>query len=131
MHELNTSCGKQSFSPAFSGSDGPQDAELDWRSTGFWPGTAHAAKYAVPEQHRRYRRLHVGITWRSSDGQIVKVPGPICIGGGKHSGLGLFAAFDDMIQRIFARQPILLRPRPVCASFSLHDGMSVSCLIAV
>ena len=74
------------------------DAELDWRSSGFWPGVQLASQYAVPEQHRRYRRLHVRITWRSSDGQIIKVPGPICIGGGRHSGLGLFAAFDDMIQ---------------------------------
>jgi CRISPR-associated protein Csb2 len=93
-HLLRKAIVQSGFSEAMA-----RDAELDWRSTGFWPGTAHAAKYAVPEQHRRYRRLHVGITWRSSDGQIVKVPGPICIGGGKHSGLGLFAAFDDMIQR--------------------------------
>ena len=54
-----------------------------------------ASQYAVPEQHRRYRRLHVRITWRTSDGQMVKVPGPICIGGGKYSGLGLFAALDE------------------------------------
>ena len=70
-----------------------QHAELDWRSSGFWPGVPLASQYAVPEQHRRYRRLHVRITWRSSDGQMLKVSGPICIGGGKHSGLGLFAAF--------------------------------------
>ncbi|HYG22086.1 MAG TPA: type I-U CRISPR-associated protein Csb2 [Verrucomicrobiae bacterium] len=72
-----------------------QQAELDWRSSGFWPGVPLASQYAVPEQHRRFRRLHVRITWRSSDGQRLKVRGPICIGGGKHSGLGLFAAFDD------------------------------------
>lgn len=71
-----------------------QHAELDWRSSGYWPGVPLASQYAVPEQHRRYRRLHVRITWRSSNGQMLKVRGPICIGGGKHSGLGLFAAFD-------------------------------------
>ena len=64
------------------------DAELDWRSSGFWPGVQLASQYAVPEQHRRYRRLHVRITWRSSDGQIIKVPGPICRCGGRHSQLG-------------------------------------------
>jgi CRISPR-associated protein Csb2 len=69
-----------------------RDAELDWRSTGFWPGTAHASQYAVPEQHRRYRRLHIRITWRKPDGSMLKVLGPICIGGGKFSGFGLFAA---------------------------------------
>lgn len=75
-----------------------QHAELDWRSSGFWPGVPLASQYAVPEQHRRYRRLHVRITWHSADGAAIKIPGPVCIGGGKHSGLGLFAAFDDMIQ---------------------------------
>jgi CRISPR-associated protein Csb2 len=74
-----------------------RQADVCWRSSGFWPGVPSASQYVVPEQHRRYRRLHVRITWRTSDGQMVKVPGPICIGGGKHSGLGLFAAFDDMI----------------------------------
>lgn len=71
-----------------------QNAELDWRSSGFWPGTEMASGYAVPEQHRRYRRLHVRITWRSANGHTIAIPGPICIGGGKHSGLGLFAALE-------------------------------------
>lgn len=68
-----------------------QHAELEWRSTGFWPGTDLASRYAVPDQHRRYRRLHVRITWRSPEGNSIEIPGPICIGGGKFSGLGLFA----------------------------------------
>jgi CRISPR-associated protein Csb2 len=77
-------------------SDGlAQYASLEWRSTGFWPGTDLASRYAVPEQHRRFRRLHVRITWRSPDGIPIKVSGPICIGGGKFSGLGLFAALDE------------------------------------
>lgn len=67
-------------------------AEIDWRSSGFWPGTALATQYAVGDQHRRYRRLHVKITWRSPDRQPLKIPGPLCIGGGKFSGMGLFAA---------------------------------------
>ncbi|MBU6409590.1 MAG: type I-U CRISPR-associated protein Cas5/Cas6 [Verrucomicrobia bacterium] len=66
-----------------------QHAELEWRSTGFWPGTDLASRYAVPDQHRRYRRLHVRITWRSPEGNSIEIPGPICIGGGKFSGLGL------------------------------------------
>lgn len=73
------------FSDALS-----RHAELEWRSTGFWPGTEMASRYAVPQQHRRYRRLHVRIMWRDSRGEPVEVAGPICIGGGKYSGLGLF-----------------------------------------
>lgn len=72
-----------------------QYADLEWRSTGFWPGTELASRYAVPEQHRHYRRLHVRIAWRSPEGQPVPISGPICIGGGKYSGLGLFAALDS------------------------------------
>jgi CRISPR-associated protein Csb2 len=72
-----------------------QHADLEWRGTGFWPGTELASRYAVPEQHRRYRRLHVRITWRSPEGLTLNIPGPICIGGGKFSGLGLFAAVGD------------------------------------
>jgi CRISPR-associated protein Csb2 len=89
-----------------------QHAELDWRGSGFWPGTELASRYAVPEQHRRYRRMHVRITWRSSDGEAIKIHGPLCIGGGKHSGLGLFAAFDDMISSLITSQNYE-RPRPI------------------
>ncbi len=67
-------------------------ARLDWRSTGFWPGTAVATQYAVGDQHRRYRRLHVKVTWCSSDGNPLPVHGPVCMGSGKFSGTGLFAA---------------------------------------
>lgn len=89
-HLLRKAIVQSGFSEAMA-----RDVELDWRSTGYWPGTTHASQYAVPEQHRRYRRLHVRIAWRSADGLPMKVSGPICIGGGKHSGLGLFAALDD------------------------------------
>ena len=89
-HLLRKAIRQSGFSEAMA-----RDAELDWLNSGFWPGVPLASQYAVPEQHRRYRRLHVRITWRSSDGQMVKVRGPICIGGGKHSGLGLFAALDE------------------------------------
>lgn len=67
-------------------------AQLDWRSTGFWPGTALATHYAAGDQHRRFRKLHVRITWRDATGTIIEVPGPICIGSGKFTGMGLFAA---------------------------------------
>jgi CRISPR-associated protein Csb2 len=67
-------------------------AELDWRATSFYRGTHLATQYAVPEQHRRYRRLHLRLTWRGPQGRPLQLPGPLCFGGGKFSGLGLFAA---------------------------------------
>lgn len=65
-------------------------AQLDWRGVGFLPGVDLATEYAVPTQHRRYRRLHVRIVFPS-----VPFPGPLCIGGGRFLGLGLFAAVPD------------------------------------
>lgn len=70
-------------------------AELDWRATSFYPGAHLATRYAVPDQHRRYRRLHLRLTWRNPQGQPVSLPGPLCLGGGKFTGLGLFVALPD------------------------------------
>ena len=69
-----------------------QHAELQWRGTGFIRGTDLATAYAVPDQHRRYRRLHVRIAWRNSKGEPLDVTGPFCIGGGRFTGLGLFVS---------------------------------------
>jgi len=69
-----------------------QHAELQWRGSGFMQGADLATAYAVPDQHRRYRRLHVRIAWRKPGGEPLKVPGPFCIGGGRFTGLGLFVS---------------------------------------
>lgn len=61
-----------------------KNAQLQWRSAGFLPGTDMATNYAVPNQHRRYRRLHVRIVFDRP------ISGPLCIGGGRFTGLGLF-----------------------------------------
>ena len=61
-----------------------RNARLQWRGAGFLPGTDMATNYAVPDQHRRFRRLHVRVAF---DGPI---SGPLCIGGGRFTGLGLF-----------------------------------------
>jgi CRISPR-associated protein Csb2 len=66
-------------------------AELDWRKSGFWPGTELADRYGVPDHLKRFPRYHVRIQWRNSTGEPVNVPGPLCIGGGRFYGVGLFA----------------------------------------
>jgi CRISPR-associated protein Csb2 len=68
-----------------------EHAEIEWRNVGFWPGTEFASRYDFPSKLRRFRRLHVRITWRDSAGSPIRVPGPICLGGGRFVGLGLFA----------------------------------------
>ena len=71
-----------------------QHAEIQWRPGGFWPGTELATRYDFPDKLRRFRRLHVRITWRDTAGRPISLPGPICLGGGRFQGLGLFAAMN-------------------------------------
>lgn len=60
-------------------------AQIETRETGFMAGVERASRYAVPSHLVKSPRLHVKLTWP------VKVAGPICIGRGRFSGLGLFA----------------------------------------
>ncbi len=67
-------------------------AAIEWRGSGYLPGTDIASHYMTGDQHRRYRKLHVRIQFRDEHGQPLPMSGPLCIGGGKFSGTGLFAA---------------------------------------
>ncbi len=69
-------------------------AQIEWRGSGYWPGTDLASHYMAGDQHRRFRKLHVRIHFFDEHGQSLPVSGPICIGGGKFSGTGLFAAIN-------------------------------------
>jgi CRISPR-associated protein Csb2 len=73
-----------------------QNAEIDWRRTGYWPGTDLASRYAVPEKLRRFHRLHVRLTWKDDQGKPIAIPGPLCLGRGRFMGLGLFAPIPSV-----------------------------------
>jgi CRISPR-associated protein Csb2 len=60
-------------------------AQIETRQTGFVAGVEKASRYAVPSHLAASARLHVRLTWP------VKVAGPLCVGRGRFSGLGLFA----------------------------------------
>ena len=64
---------------------------LEWRKAGFWAGTDLADRYGVPDHLKRFPRIHVRLRWRDAQNRPVAVPGPICLGGGRFYGLGLFA----------------------------------------
>jgi CRISPR-associated protein Csb2 len=70
-------------------------ASLDWRKVGFWPGTELADRYGVPDHLKRFPRVHVKVTWRDVNGNPIPISGPICLGGGRFYGLGLFAALPN------------------------------------
>jgi CRISPR-associated protein Csb2 len=55
------------------------------QDVGFIAGVEKASRYAVPRHLVGSPRLHVKLIWP------VKVAGPLCIGRGRFSGLGLFA----------------------------------------
>jgi CRISPR-associated protein Csb2 len=67
-------------------------AELEWRKTGFWADVELAENYGVPVHLKRFPRYHLRIRWRDSAGREVEVPGPVCLGGGRFYGAGLFAS---------------------------------------
>lgn len=67
-------------------------AELEWRKVGFWAGADLADRYGVPDHLKRFPRIHVRLRWRDTQKRPVGVPGPICLGGGRFYGLGLFVA---------------------------------------
>jgi CRISPR-associated protein Csb2 len=69
-----------------------ENALVEWRKGGFWPGAELADRYGVPDHLKRFPLLHVRIRWRNAEGNPVPVPGPICLGGGRFYGVGLFAA---------------------------------------
>jgi CRISPR-associated protein Csb2 len=64
-------------------------SELALRKSPFWPGSQHSRHYAVPAYISRFPRWHVWIKFKEL------VSGPLAIGGGRHAGLGLFAASED------------------------------------
>jgi CRISPR-associated protein Csb2 len=69
-------------------------ANIEWRKVGFWAGTELAERYGVPKHLKRFPRFHVRIQWRNAQNKPVSIPGPICLGGGRFYGLGLFAAAE-------------------------------------
>jgi len=71
-----------------------QFAEIEWRGVGYWPGLDLAAHYSVPEYLRHFPRYHVRIHWKDAAGNSLPLRGPLCLGGGRFGGLGLFAAMD-------------------------------------
>ncbi len=74
-----------------------QNAQLEFRGAGFMPGVEFSKEYAVSNQHRRFRRLHVRIHWRNNNGEPVQLSGPLCIGGGRFTGLGLFMPVSESL----------------------------------
>jgi CRISPR-associated protein Csb2 len=67
-------------------------AELEWRKTGFPAGVDLAERYGVPSHLKRFPRYHVRVRWRDRAGGEVKLAGPVCIGGGRFYGVGLFVS---------------------------------------
>lgn len=65
-------------------------ASIEVREVGFLGGVDKASRYAVPVHLARSPRFHVKLTWP------FKVVGPLCIGRGRFSGLGLLAAVGGL-----------------------------------
>ena len=64
-------------------------AQVELSDAGFVAGVDVASRYAVPAHLQGAPRLHVRLRWPSA------VAGPLCIGSGRFSGLGLFVAVSE------------------------------------
>ncbi|WP_459555318.1 type I-G CRISPR-associated protein Csb2 [Lacunimicrobium album] len=67
-------------------------ADIELRKSGFWPGTDLASRYFVTRHLQKYPRYHVQIRFYGETGQPVAITGPLSLGGGRFTGMGLFAA---------------------------------------
>ncbi|HEX4077751.1 MAG TPA: type I-U CRISPR-associated protein Csb2 [Rhizomicrobium sp.] len=63
-------------------------AEIEVQQEPVFPGAELASRYIVPEHLKRWPRVHTIITFAEP------LSGPLAIGGGRHSGLGLFSRLD-------------------------------------
>jgi CRISPR-associated protein Csb2 len=70
-------------------------AQIEVRSVGFFAGTDLASRYRVPRHLERFPRAHVRLMWRDPSGLPLPLPGPICLGGGRFCGLGVFASIRE------------------------------------
>jgi CRISPR-associated protein Csb2 len=64
-------------------------AEVSVQAEPVFAGAAMSREYVVAEHLRHWPRVHVIV--RFSD----QMPGPLVVGAGRHSGLGVFAALED------------------------------------
>jgi len=83
---------RKAITQAGFSTDLANNAEIEWRKVGFWAGTELADKYRVPRHLKHLPKYHVRIQWCNKNKKPVQISGPICIGGGRFYGLGLFAA---------------------------------------
>jgi CRISPR-associated protein Csb2 len=70
-------------------------AELEWRRSGFLSGVDLAHRYGVPDHLAQFPRYHVLIRWHDEKGKAIKISGPVCLGGGRFYGIGLFVAMTE------------------------------------
>jgi len=75
---------RKSLRHAGLGDDLAFSAQIEVREAGFIAGVDMASRYAVPSHLTNSPRVHVKLTWPMT------VAGPLCIGRGRFSGLGLF-----------------------------------------
>ncbi|MBI2527867.1 MAG: type I-U CRISPR-associated protein Cas5/Cas6 [Candidatus Rokubacteria bacterium] len=64
-------------------------AEVSVQAEPVFAGAAMSREYVVAEHLRHWPRVHVIVRFSE------RVPGPVIVGAGRHSGLGVFAALED------------------------------------
>lgn len=65
-----------------------KSAVIETSPTGFIAGVDLASRYHLPSHLASSPRVHVKVTWP------IRIKGPLCLGSGRFSGMGLFVSVD-------------------------------------
>lgn len=83
---------RKSLLQAGFGAELAESAAIEWRDVAYLPGADLASRFRVPAHLKDRPRFHVRLEWRDPDGGPLEIDGPICVGGGRFFGVGLFVA---------------------------------------
>jgi CRISPR-associated protein Csb2 len=89
MHRRREALVRKALLHAGFGDELAFTAQIETQDVGFLAGVDLASRYALPAHLRGAPRFHVRLRWPRS------VTGPICLGSGRFSGMGLFVGVDD------------------------------------
>lgn len=89
MHKRREALVRKALLHAGLGEELAFTAQVETQDAGFVAGVDLASRYAVPAHLRGAPKFHVRLKWPRA------VAGPLCVGSGRFSGMGLFASVSD------------------------------------
>jgi CRISPR-associated protein Csb2 len=89
MHRRRETLIRKALLDAGFGEDLAVTAHIETQEVGYLAGGDLASRYSVPSHLRSAPRFHIRWSWTRL------IAGPICLGSGRFSGMGLFVGIND------------------------------------